>query len=61
MEDVLEIYERPYNLKQPVVRVDEKPISLHADVRPLLLPHQDAKRGEITSTSVRARPVFSAQ
>ena len=34
MEDVLAIYERLYDPKQPVVCVDEKPISLHADVRP---------------------------
>jgi Zn-finger nucleic acid-binding protein len=34
MEDVLAIYEKPYNPAQPVVCLDEKPISLHADVRP---------------------------
>ncbi len=34
MEDVLEVYERPYDLKEPVVCLDEKPITLHADVRP---------------------------
>jgi hypothetical protein len=34
MEDVLELYERPYDLKEPVVCVDEKPVTLHADVRP---------------------------
>jgi hypothetical protein len=34
MEDVLETYERPYNPKEPVVCVDEKPVTLHADVRP---------------------------
>ena len=33
MEDVLETYERPYNPVQPVVCLDEKPITLHADVR----------------------------
>jgi len=33
MEDVLEVYERPYDPDQPVVCVDEKPITLHADVR----------------------------
>ena len=31
MEDVLE---RPYDPEQPVVCLDEKPITLHADVRP---------------------------
>jgi transposase len=34
MEDVLEVYERPYNPQQPVVCLDEKPVMLHADVRP---------------------------
>ena len=34
MEDVLETYERPYDLEQPVVCLDEKAVTLHADVRP---------------------------
>ena len=34
MEDVLEVYERPYNAAEPVVCLDEKPITLHDDVRP---------------------------
>ena len=34
MEDVLEVYERPYNPAEPVVCFDEKPVSLHKDVRP---------------------------
>jgi hypothetical protein len=34
MEDVLEVYERPLNPAEPVVCVDEKPVTLHADVRP---------------------------
>jgi hypothetical protein len=34
MEDVLKVYEQPYDPDQPVVCVDEKPITLHADVRP---------------------------
>ena len=34
MEDVLAIYERPYDPAEPVVCVDEKPVSLRADVRP---------------------------
>ena len=33
MEDVLELYERPYNPREPVMCLDEKPVSLHADVR----------------------------
>ena len=35
MEDVLEVYERPYNPQEPVICVDEKPVTLHADLRPV--------------------------
>ena len=34
MEDVLETYERPCNPAQPVLCLDEKPVTLHAEVRP---------------------------
>jgi hypothetical protein len=34
MEDVLETYEKPYDPAGPVVCLDEKPVTLHADVRP---------------------------
>jgi hypothetical protein len=34
MEDVLEVYERPYDPQEPVVCLDEKLVTLHADVRP---------------------------
>jgi hypothetical protein len=46
MEDVLEMYERPYDPQQPVVCLDEKPITLHADVRPPspAVPGREARR-----------------
>ena len=46
MEDVLAVYEKPYHAAAPVVCLDEKPVSLHADVRPPLpvRPGQVAKR-----------------
>ena len=46
MEDVLEVYEKPYDPKQPVVCLDEKPIALHADVRPAspAVPGREARR-----------------
>src|SRR6201993_3087663 len=46
MEDVLEIYERPYDPQQPVICLDEKPITLHADVRPAspAAPGREARR-----------------
>jgi hypothetical protein len=46
MEDVLETYERPYDEQEPVVCLDEKPVGLHADVRPPLpaVPGREARR-----------------
>src|SRR3954447_13725550 len=46
MEDVLEVYERPYNPLEPVICVDEKPITLHADLRPAspAIPGREARR-----------------
>jgi transposase len=46
MEDVLGTYERSYDAKQPVVCLDEKPITLHADVRPPspALPGRETRR-----------------
>jgi len=43
MEDVLETYERPYDVQEPVVCFDEKPVALHADIRP---PSPAAPGGE---------------
>jgi DDE superfamily endonuclease len=34
MEDVLALYEKPLSEKEPVVCIDEKPVVLHADLRP---------------------------
>ena len=46
MEDVLATYEKPYDANQPVVCVDEKPVTLHADVRPTspAAPGREARR-----------------
>jgi hypothetical protein len=46
MEDVLALYEKPYRSAEPVLCLDEKPVSLHADVRPCraLQPGHIAKR-----------------
>src|ERR1700683_2236316 len=46
MEDVLGTYERPYDPEQPVVCLDEKPVTLHADVRPAspAKPGREARR-----------------
>jgi hypothetical protein len=46
MEDVLETFERPYDTQQPVVCLDERPVTLHADVRPAspARPGREARR-----------------
>jgi hypothetical protein len=46
MEDVLEVYERAYDQQEPVVCLGEKPITLHADVRPATpaMPGREARR-----------------
>src|ERR1035438_2172405 len=46
MEDVLKIYEKPLSEREPVVCVDEKPVVLHADVRPVrpMRPGRIARR-----------------
>jgi DDE superfamily endonuclease len=46
MEDVLETYEQPYDPQQPVVCLDEKPVTLHADIRPAspAVPGREARR-----------------
>ena len=36
MEDVLALYEKPLSESAPLVCIDEKPVVLHADVRPAL-------------------------
>jgi hypothetical protein len=35
MEDVLALYEKPYRSAEPVVCLVEKPVSMHADIRPM--------------------------
>src|ERR1700751_2054587 len=46
MEDVLGGDERPYASQQPVICLDEKPVTLHADVRPAspAAPGREARR-----------------
>ncbi len=37
MEDVLALYEKPYDAREPVVCLDEKPVSLHRELRSPIL------------------------
>ncbi len=45
MEDVLEVYVRPYDVKRPVICLDEKSKELHGQIRELL-PPEPGKRKE---------------
>ena len=46
MDELLKLYEKPHNPQEPVVCLDEKPVPMHADVRPpaAAQPGQPAKR-----------------
>ena len=48
MEDVLQRYEKPYDPKGPVVCLDQKPVTVHADVRPVspAVPGREARRDD---------------
>lgn len=40
MEDILDIYEKPYNKDKPVVCLDEKPVALISDTRERIKPDE---------------------
>jgi hypothetical protein len=48
MEDVLKVYEKPLSESEPAVCVDEKPVVLHEDTRPMIpmQPGQVARRDD---------------
>lgn len=46
MEDVLDVYTRPYDPRYPQVCFDERPVQLLADVRPPLPPRPGTPRRE---------------
>ena len=59
MEDVLEVYSRPYDESYPVVCMDEKPVQFFADFRTGFVPEGMALCTKITSISEMELPVFS--
>ncbi len=61
MEDVLALYEKPFSEKEPVVCIDEKPVVLHADLRPPGPCSRDEFFGETASTSAVVRPTRFAE
>ncbi len=54
MDDVWALYETPYNRKEPVVCLDEKPVSLHAEVR-RELPVRAERHNPASITTMRRR------
>jgi hypothetical protein len=61
MEDVLEVYTRPYDERFPQVCLDEKSKQLVGEVRePLAASAGRVARHETTSTSARGRPTSSS-
>ena len=60
MEDVLEVYQRPYDPKHPMVCVDEATKQLFKETRRVSYqPHRDAPNGTTTNTSATGRPICS--
>jgi len=60
MEDVLKTYEKRYELGGTRVCFDERPVSLHADVRPPRPPLPVESPNKTTNMSVGEPPMFSA-
>src|SRR5713226_737951 len=56
MEDVLALYEKPYRSAEPVICLDERPVSLHGDVR----PYRPARPGHVITTISAAEPPTSS-
>ena len=59
MEDVLEVYTRPYDPQRPQVRIDETSTQLVAELAPLSRRPQGSQSASITSMSDKARPICS--
>ena len=58
MEKILDLYEKPYNVKNPVICLDEKPVALFGDKRDTL-PFSEGKPIEVTlSTQEMVRFMF---
>ena len=60
MEDVLATYEKPYDPTEPVVCLDEKPVPLHAEVRPPSPAKPGNPRNKTTNMNAVAQRTYSA-
>ena len=59
MEDVLEVYSRPYDEDYPVICMDEKPVQFFSASAKDSAPKRMAFNMRITSISATAQQVFS--
>ena len=59
MEDVLEVYHRPYDPRRPVVCMDESLKQLIGEVREPLPPALGGSSGTTASTSATGSPACS--
>ena len=59
MEAVLALYEKPYNVAEPVVCLDEKPVALHADIRPPVRLSRATSPSVTTNISAAVQPTSS--
>ena len=59
MEDVLEVYSRPYDEDYPVICMDEKPVQFFPTFAKDSAPKRMAFNMRITSISATAQQVFS--
>ena len=57
MKDLLETHEQPYDRQEPVVCLDEKPVTLHPDIRSPSPAAPGGKRGAIINTTLRYRQI----
>ena len=48
IEDVLELYSRPYNLEIPLICMDEQPIELYDDAYPAIAMLEDNHTKKVT-------------
>ena len=59
MEDVLEVYSRPYDEDYPVICMDEKPVQFFSDFRKGFRSKKNGVHMRTTSISATAQQVFS--
>ena len=59
MEEVLEIYAKPYDPKNPVVTMDEQPVQLIGETRVPIPATKNIRNESIMNTGEKERPAFS--